>query len=189
MKKIIALLLATIICLSFVACNSGEKTADESTTTPTEEVKLGPVEITSENFDTYFEFVEESFFTGNASGEKNALRYRHYYKLRDKYNIDITKSSIKLDYGYSYSTKKVDIDFKNEKFTLGEQVGEKTVVKSYTIDKISQQTYKEYAIFLLQPTHASKGAKEMMYFSDFTLNSVEGSLYLVEPRIEHVHTN
>lgn len=190
MKKFIALLLTAVVCLSLVACNNVKPSEDpkESTTNNTE-ATLGEVKITADNFDTYFEFIEEGFFTKNSAGEVNALRYRHYYKLRDNYNIDITKSSIKLDYGYSYSTRKVDIDFKNEKFTLGDQVDEKNTVKSYTIDKISSMTYKDYAILLLQPDHASKGDKEIMYFSDFVLNSVEGTIYLIEPRVEHNHTH
>ena len=59
MKKIIALILATVLCLSLVAC--GNDSGDE--TPPTTEVvqTTGPVKITAENFETYFEFVEESF--------------------------------------------------------------------------------------------------------------------------------
>ena len=165
MKKFLALLLAAVTCLSLVACNN-DKPSNESTenTKNQAESTHSEVKITADNFEKYFEFVEESFFTKNDSGEVNALRYRHYYKLREDYNIDITKSSIKLDYGYSYSTKNVDIDFKNEKFTLGDQVGDKKTVNSYTIDKISSMTYKDYAILLLQPDFASKGDKEIMYF-------------------------
>lgn len=188
MKKFLALLLAVITCLSLVACNNDKPSEDPTeNTTNQAEATLGEVKITVENFDKYFEFVEEGFFTKNSSGEVNALRHRHYYKLREAYNIDVAKSSIKLDYGYSYTTKKVDIDFKNEKFTLGEQIGEKMTVESYTIDKISSMTYKDYAILLLQPDYASKGDKEIMYFSDFKINSVEGTIYLVEPRVEHEH--
>lgn len=190
MKKFLALLLAAVTCLSLVACNNDKPSEEpnESTTNQTEPTR-GEVKITADNFDKYFEFVEESFFTKNGAGEVNALRYRHYYKLRDAYNIDISKSSINLDYGYSYSTKKVDIDFKNEKFTLGDQVGDTNTVKSYTIDKISSMTYKDYAVLLLQPDHASKGDKEIMYFSDFKINNVEGVIYLTEPRVEHEHTH
>ena len=188
MKKFLALLLAAVISLSFAACKN-EKTPEETTTTPTEEVKLGPVEITSENFDTYFEFVEESFFTKNTSGEVNALRYRHYYKLKDNYNIDESKSSIKIKYSYSQSTKAIEIDFDNQKFTLGEQIGEKRNYENISIFKISKMTYKDYAILLLQPNHAVKGDSEIMYFSDFKLNSVEGTLYFVEAKNVETHTH
>ena len=188
MKKFLALLLAAVTCLSLVACNNEKPSEDPSENTGKEDiVTLGEVKITKDNFDTYFEFVEESFFTKNGNGEVNALRYRHYYKLKESFNIDVTKSNINLDYTYAYSTKKVDIDFKNEKFTLGDQVGEKTTVESYKIDKISSMTYKDYAILLLQPDHAAKGDKEIMYFSDIAINNVEGTLYLVEPRVEHTH--
>ncbi len=190
MKKFLALLLAAVTCLSLVACNNDKPSEDPTeSTTNQPEVTLGEVKITADNFDKYFEFIEEGFFTKNSNGEVDALRYRHYYKLKEAYNIDITKSSIKLDYGYSYTTKKVDIDFKNEKFTLGEQVGEKMSIESYTINKISSMTYKDYAILLLQPDHASKGDKEIMFFSDFKINSVEGVIYLVEPRVKHEHTH
>ena len=188
MKKFLALLLAAVTCLSLVACNNEQKPEEPNDSTGKEDVvKLGEVKITKDNFDTYFEFVEEAFFTKNGNGEVNALRYRHYYKLKEDFNIDVTKSNISLDYTYAYSTKKVDIDFKNEKFTLGDQVGEKTTIESYKIDKISNMTYKDYAILLLQPNHASSGDKEIMFFSDFAINSVEGTLYLVEPRVEHTH--
>ncbi len=192
MKKFLALLLATVTCLSLVACNNDKPSEDPSeNTNKTDVVTLGEVKITADNFETYFEFIEESFFTKNADGEVNALRYRHYYKLKDNYNIDVAKSSITLDYGYSYSTRKVDIDFDNEKFTLGDQIGDKSTIESYKINKISKQTYKDYAIFLLQPDHASKGDKEIMYFSDFKINSVEGTIYLIEPNVnvEHEHTH
>lgn len=190
MKKILALLLAAVTCLSLVACNNDKPSEDptENTSKQAEET-LGEVKITADNFEKYFEFIEEGFFTKNSDGEVNALRHRHYYKLREEYNIDVTKSSIKLDYGYSYTTKKVDIDFENEKFTLGEQVGEKMTVESYTIEKISNLTYKDYAILLLQPSHASKGDKEIMYFSDFKINSIEGTIYLIKNEVEHEHTH
>lgn len=189
MKKIIALILATVLCLSLVAC--GNDSGDE--TPPTTEVvqTTGPVKITAENFETYFEFVEEAFFTKDASGNYAHLRHRHYYKLKENYSIDETKSSIQLDYGYTQSTKSVTIDFANQKFTLGEQIGESQRHDSIKINKISKMTYKDYAILLLQPTHAVKGDTKIIYFSDFKLNSVEGTLYLVDATATttHAHTH
>ena len=190
MKRFLALLLVVATCISLAACNNDKQSSEKNdTTTNQTEITKGEVKITGENFDKYFEFVEEGFFTKNGDGEVDALRHRHYYKLRDEYNIDITKSSIELDYGYSYSTRKVDIDFKNEKFTLGDQIGEKMTIESYKINKISNMTYKDYAIFLLQPNHASKGAKELQYFSDFKINNVKGSIYLIDTNVEAEHTH
>ena len=190
MKKFIALLLATVTCLSLVACNKTpeENKGNDTTNTPVVETS-GDVKITKDNFNTYFEFIEESFFTKDSSGKTNALRFRHYYKLKDEYKIDLDKSSINLEYNYSFSTKKVDIDFDNQKFTLGDSVGEKVDLKNIPINKISQITYKDYAILLLQPTHASKGDTEIEFFSDFELVSIEGTIHLIEESKEHDHSD
>ena len=191
MKKIIALLLAlTIMCFSLVACSDDttkEPNKEEKTTETAENASKDSVKLTTENIDTYFDFVEESFFTKDSSGKYSQLRFRHYYKLKEEYNIDFTKSTVKLVYNYSSSTKKVNINFDTQEFTLGEQVGEKTNLENIVIDKISQLTYKDYAILLLQPTHASKGDKEIEYLSDFKLVSVEGTLYFAE-KTEHNHS-
>lgn len=182
MKKVIALLLAlTIMCFTFVACSdkSNEDTENKETET-TEQVSKDSVKLTAENLDTYFEFIEESFFTKDGNGNYTQLRYRHYYKLREEYKINPEKSTIKLVYNYSSSTKKVDINFDTQEFTLGEQVGETISLKNMEINKISQLTYKDYAILLLQPTHAKKGDKEIEFLSDFEIVSVEGTLYFAE---------
>ncbi len=188
MKKIIALLLAVVImCFSFVACS--DKTNDDTNgNEATEQAPKNEVELTLDNFDTYFEFIEESFFTKDSSGNYTQLRFRHYYKLRDEYKIDLEKSSIKLVYNYSASTKKVNINYNNQTFTLGEEVSEKINYQNITIDKISQLTYKDNAILLLQPTHASKGDTKIEFFSDFKLASVEGKLHFTEKEAENQPT-
>lgn len=181
MKKIIALLLVAIMCLSFVACNkNSEEGKDENSTKAPVVQTSGDVKLTKENFETYFEFVEESFFTKDSTGKVNALRNRHYYKLKEEFSIDLEKSSIELEYSYSSAKNKVEIDFDNEKFTLGEQVGEKQEHKSIVINKISKMTYKDYAVLLLQPNHASIGDTEIEILSDIELISVEGTIHLIE---------
>lgn len=188
MKKIIALLLAVVImCFSFVAC-SDNTNDDTNGNEATEQAPKNEVELTLDNFDTYFEFIEESFFTKDSSGNYTQLRFRHYYKLRDEYKIDLEKSSIKLVYNYSASTKKVNINFNNQTFTLGEEISEKINYQNITIDKISQLTYKDNAILLLQPTHASKGDTKIEFFSDFKLASVEGKLHFAEKEAENQPT-
>jgi hypothetical protein len=187
MKKLIALLLALIImCFSLIACNDNTNDDTKETET-TEQTPKDFVDLTPENIDTYFEFIEESFFTKDSSGKYSQLRFRHYYKLRDEYNIDLSKSSVKLVYNYSSAIKNVDINFDTQTFTLGEQIGEKTNLQNIVIDKISQLTYKDYAILLLQPTHASKGDTKIEFFSDFELISVEGKLHFIDVKEVDVH--
>ena len=85
MKKIIALLLALVImCFSFVAC-SDNTNDDKNGNEATEQAPNNEVVLTLDNFDTYFEFIEESFFTKDSSGNYTQLRFRHYYKLREEY--------------------------------------------------------------------------------------------------------
>lgn len=188
MKKIIALLLAAVICLSLVACNkTPEENKDESATKAPVVQTTGDVKLTKDNFETYFEFIEESFFTKDSSGEYTQFRTRHYYKLKDEFRIDSSKSSIELKYNYSSSTKKVNLDFDNQKYTFGDQVGEKKEYNNIPVNQISQITYKEYAILLFQPYYASKGDTEVTYFSDFEIASVEGTIHLLEPVVEHEH--
>lgn len=182
MKKLLALLLAlTIMCFTFVACSDNKDDTQNGENSTTEETVPESVELTMENFDTYFEFVEESFFTKDKNGNLTQLRFRHYYKLKPEYNINLEESTILLKYDYSAVTKKVSIDFDAQKFTLGEDVNEKEYYKSVPITKISQLTYKDNAILLLQPTHAKKGDTQVEYFDDFKLVYVEGTLHFVEP--------
>ena len=188
MKKFLALLLAlTIMCFTFVACSDNKDGTQNDDKNTTEETMPESVELTKENFETYFEFVEESFFTKDKNGNLTQLRFRHYYKLKPEYNISLEESTVLLKYDYSAVTKKVDIDFDAQKFTLGKDVDEKEYYKSVPVTKISQLTYKDNAIFLLQPTHAKKGDTQVEYFDDFNLADVEGTLYFVEAdkNVEH----
>jgi PBP1b-binding outer membrane lipoprotein LpoB len=189
MKKILALILAlTIMCFSFVACSDNKEQTPDSQETTTEEKKPESVELTMENFDTYFEFVEESFFTKDKNGNLTQLRFRHYYKLKPEYNVNLEKSTVLIKYDYSAVTKKVDIDFDEQKFTLGDDVVEKEYYKGVPATKISQLTYKDNAILLLQPTHAKKGDTKIEYFDDFKLVSAEGTLHFIEPNVNVEHS-
>ena len=185
MKKFLALILAlTIMCFSFVACSDNKDTGKDDNQ-KTEEKMPESVELTMENFDTYFEFVEESFFTKDKDGNLTQLRFRHYYKLKPEYNINLEESTVLLKYDYSAVTKKIDIDFDAQKFTLGEDTEEKDYYNAVPITKISQLTYKDNAILLLQPTHAKEGDTTVEYFDDFKLASVEGTLHFAEADVDH----
>lgn len=178
MKKIIALFLAiTIMCFSFVACN---KTPDEQEGTSTnEQTPKDMVELTLENWDTYFEFIEESFFTKDASGKVDALRFRHYYKLKSDYKIDLEKSSIEIIYKHSYRSRPVTVDFANQTFEFGAKSGEKKFITDRAVNKISMINYKDCAVLLLQPDKVTSKTKETLYYDDFELTSVKGTLYFV----------
>lgn len=179
MKKILAILLALVImCITFAACgdNADDETGKE-TTENTEQTSAETVELTAENFDTYFDFVEESFFTKDSEGNTDALRFRHYYKLKADYNIDVEKSSIELVYTHTYRSRPVTVDFNNETFEFGQKSGEIKSIGTRTINKLSMITSTDCAILLLQPDKIDKTASETLYYDDFEIKSVKGTLY------------
>lgn len=177
LKKILAILLALVImCFTFVAC-SDNTDKDPENTEKTEQNATDSVELTLENFDTYFEFVEESFFTKDSSGNVDALRFRHYYKLKDDYKVDVEKSNIEIVYNHSYRSRPVTVDFNNETFEFGQKSGEKKTIENRTINKLTMINYKDCAILLLQPDKVDKNTKETLFYDDFELKSVKGTLY------------
>ena len=127
MKKLIALLLAAVMCLSLCACGSSEvetNTDDsqeldtdisqqdeertEDTADESEDVEAEPqeqtVEITLENWQDYFELrqIAEENTTTNAYGEESSyIRVVHALCLKDeiKNNVEI-KDSIVFDVDY-----------------------------------------------------------------------------------------
>lgn len=177
LKKILAVLLALIImCFTFAAC-SNKTDNDPENPDVTEQNSTDSVELTLENFDTYFEFVEESFFTKDSSGNVDALRFRHYYKLRDDYKVDVEKSDIEIVYSHSYRTRPITVDFNSQTFEFGQKSGEKKTIDSRTVNKITKISYKDFAILLLQPDKVDKNTKETIFYDDFELKSVKGTLY------------
>ena len=177
MKKIIAFLLAlTIMCFSFAACNKPSDAQDDAANNTDPKDK---VELSLENFNTYFEFVEEPIFTKNSSGETDALRLRHYYKLKSDYKIDLEKSSIEITYNHTYRSRPITVNFKDQTFKFGAQSGSKKLINDRVIDKLSMINYLQCAILLLQPDKVTKDTKETLYYDDFELTSVKGTLYFV----------
>ncbi len=178
LKKIIALLLAlTIMCFSFVACDNSKNPDEEPSST--EDTPVESVELSLDNWDTYFEFVEESFFTKDSSGNVDALRFRHYYKLKSDYKIDLEKSSIDISYKHTYCKRPITVDFSKETFELGNALNEKQYNNTITIKTLSMITPDVCAILLLQPNKVSTKNAEIDYFDDFELTGVKGTLHFI----------
>ncbi len=179
MKKIIALLLTLILmCFSFVACDDSTNDDTKETET-TVQIPKDKVELTLENFDTYFDFVEESFFTKDSSGEVDSLRFRQYYKLKNEYKIDLEKSNVEITYNHSYCSRPIHVDFNTETFKFGDNSSNKEIFENRKINKIQMITPTDYAIFLFQPSKIEKGTSHALYYDDFELTSVNGTLYFI----------
>ncbi len=178
LKKIIALLLAlTIMCFSFVACDNSKNPDEEPSST--EKTPVESVELSLDNWDTYFEFVEESFFTKDASGKVDALRFRHYYKLKSDYKIDFDKSSIEIVYKHTYCKRPITVDFNKQTFELGDATNEKAYNNEIPVSTLSKITNTDYAVLLLQPNKVSTKTAEIDYFDDFKLVSAKGTLHFI----------
>ncbi len=186
MKKFIALLLAlTIMCFCFVACSNNTddepKETESTEVAPQDEVAPeGEVKLTLENFDTFFEFVEEPFFTKDSSGKTDSLRFRHYYKIKDTYKIDITKSNVEITYKHSYTLRPITVDFNSETFEFGSESNEKQIIKDRKINSIQEITAQNFAILLFQPSKIDKSTVTTPYYSDFEVTDVNGTLYFVK---------
>lgn len=177
MKKFIALLLSTIICLSFVACDKSDENTEN--TTQVEQESANSVKLTPENFETYFEYVERPIFTRVDSDKINSFQFRYFYKLRSKYEIDYDKSSIELTYKHASCTRDIDIDFTNPKFTLGDNIKNETIINNVKINKFTSISDFGQAIMLNSPEAVQKGANTTTYYYDFVITDVKGTLYFV----------
>ena len=158
MKKILTLLLAAAMCFSLIACsdepNSAENTnAGETADNTTTENNLPPepdeepedtgtgeskpqytiIELTVENWDTYFEVVEVAYFLENAFGEAYRLHIQHYYKLKDEYSkMSGTETNIAIQYSYTMGYRECIVDFENKDFTLGTEYMDGYSVRTIT---------------------------------------------------------
>ncbi len=109
MKKLIALLLAAVMCLSLCACG-GNNREDESTIHTTEtkvqEKKLVTVEITLDNWQEYFEIRPCEDFSYNDFGDLTRHSEDYALYLKDEHLAKLANASAQLPDG------SVDVSFK-----------------------------------------------------------------------------
>lgn len=80
------------------------------------------VEITLDNWNTYFEVIATPVFEQNAFGEYDDFKLSHRFQLKDEYfpllNAEETKISIEVT--YNYVERECNVDFENLTYELGE---------------------------------------------------------------------
>ena len=150
MKRIFALFLTAALCLSVVDCggselkkyqkydtlidyieagdyenalaemirlsNSGDASADN------EEKSEVAVEITSENWQEYFELVEREEIERNNFDEIEDMYKSAYLVLKDKYEISGYETNIAVEYNYFTEWRYVEIDKENGVLMIGDLV-------------------------------------------------------------------
>lgn len=121
MQRKLILLLATFMCIFLCACGGSESTSGENTDTKTEvkgNTSLSKtekeVEITMDNWQEYFEFIEvvcanENY---NAFDELASVSYPYHYCLtiKEEYEIDIEKSNVAIEINGHSEYWSVNID-------------------------------------------------------------------------------
>ena len=209
MKKMMAMLLAMYMCFAFAACggtdsNDDEVQNDENNVQQqvehdeTQEVVVGlgesqneenntaniiEVELTAENFDTYFELVEVSVFSENEFGEIDEMSLYQYYLVREEYSVS-DMSSFAVEYSCVWGRKNCEVDFVNQTYVLSEfndTVPPATVINDrfYDIEVDGQERFGfsiDGSGKSIRQSYGTVG--EVGYSVDFEIIRVTGTLFL-----------
>ena len=217
MKKILALLLAAVMCFSLVACGGTDTgsnnelqttesgTQQENEDNAAENNEAAPVvqenseqqtsenntpniveiELTVENFDTYFELVEVPIFSENEFGETDEMDLYQYYLVREEYNVsDMTDFAI--EYSCVWGRKDCEVDFTNLTYTLSD-FKDTTPPANVMTDRFYDIEVNDQERFGFSIDGSGKSVKksygsigEFGYSVDFEILRVKGTLFLIE---------
>lgn len=145
MKKVIFVLITLALCLSLCACVKREELekykkyetlinymeaedyegalADLQNRIPAPEESLySEVELTLENWDTYFEVVKQEQWITNGFGEAENYEVYYNFKVREEYLTKIKTTGINLTVELSYTANfhEVTVDLKTREVIIGE---------------------------------------------------------------------
>ncbi len=216
MKKLLALLLAAVMCLSLAACggtdtgsNNEPQTIESDTQQENEDnaaenneaaapvvqedneqqtsedntPNIVEIELTTENFDTYFEFIEVPVFSENAFGEAERLELEQYYLVKEEYSVsDI--SDFAVEFEYSRGFRVCDVDYSNRAYVLGDftttpETYSKTNDRWNSIEIDGQERFGFFVGGINAMTADSSG-NETGYGFDYKILRVTGTLFLIE---------
>lgn len=95
MKKLFKLFLCLTMGISLNACGSSDNSSDVNNSdrgnniSTSENSNIISVEITTENWNDYFEIVQEEEFLKNSFGDVEGLNFVTYLKLKNQYEIEV----------------------------------------------------------------------------------------------------
>lgn len=201
MKKLIALLLAAVMCLSLVACGGGETPSidnnstqeqqtqndnNEPESTGTEiaepentEPQYEIVEITLDNWQEYFELREYYEFKENAFGEFDRANTKYTLVIKDGIDIEASESNVVIEYIRTVDYKPYKVDFENKTITHGETIRTETNTDNPTIVEMKTQLYDKYGATLFQSNYNRLEGNSERVFVDFELLRIKGSIYIL----------
>ena len=143
------------------------------------------IEITTENWDEYFEITDEGKFSENAFGEVEGFNYYQYLSLKeeyiDKFSNSLSKLVMELD--FTYGKKGCEVDLPNKKYTLLDSYEVDTYDRDssdYTFNYSNHENEEYYRTTLM----SSYFNKDNGYLSDFKtameVIRVKGTIYLLK---------
>ena len=159
--------------------NSEQQTSENKTPNIVE------IELTVENFDTYFELVEVPIFYENEFGETDEMDLYQYYLVREEYNVsDMTDFAI--EYSCVWGRKDCEVDFTNLTYTLSD-FKDTTPPANVMTDRFYDIEVNGQERFGFSIDGSGKSVKksygsigEVGYSVDFEILRVKGTLFLME---------
>lgn len=179
-NKTLSLFLAVLCLISLITgCKTAEKTNSESSThrpslfsTP-KTLSVKEIEITTENWDTYFEFVEKEKEYKNKYNETEHIQFYYAFVLKDGYIMADKGTEIEMEYSFIESFYRVEEDLINKKIIWGEHTGtsEEPVIQEYRITRAESKVAGE-SLFI--------GGTSKSKCSDFKVLRIYGTLAIME---------
>lgn len=165
MKKLLALLLAAVMCLSLAAC--GKKTET--------------IEITTDNWQEYFELQYTDTWSLNAFNEYDDVKRDVILVVKEEYAsrlADNDENTLIIDFSCDTSIWSATVDFEAQTYTL---TGEKRKAEAFQeIQTISVNELSEPRVLSnisFQP-YTEDGVRYIMLCENEYINRIEGTLTL-----------
>ena len=165
--------LCLVLCLSFMACGAKTET----------------VEITAENWDTYFEFRTLYLWSENAFGETDTVEYPTALCVKEEYidRIVLDQVNLAVECTWTQRYRQADVDWENKTISFGEDT-EASDYHSTTasVTKIDcWETYENaYIVVYLRDVGQSKEMlaqiQSLLYMDDCQVARIQGTITIKE---------
>lgn len=143
------------------------------------------VELTVENWDTYFEYKEEFFCYNNAFGEFNNAEIDYRYDLKEEYFARLynnngsqpwyNQDEVTIEYQYAYNWVNYGIDVQQKTYTIEEIT--KSEVKTY-ITESYQGTEDYFRLYVGSVNFFQESGNASGYQTNVSILRVKGHLWL-----------
>ncbi len=143
------------------------------------------IEITKENWDQYFELVEEGKFSDNAFGEFESFTYYQYLSLKSEYvdRISSSLSKLAMELDFTYGNKGCKLDKANKSYTLTDSYDVSDYDYESSIHEFSYGEYEDelyYRTTLMSAYYNEDESYLSSFKTDMKVLRTQGSIYLLK---------